>query len=143
MKAILVVTCAAILHVGGPIEPHPSWAQKRPAHKAPEPRRFVAPPALESATDRTAIIRWAVNAGGGTAKHYGIVHYGKDPSNLDRTARSPIRWNPQLPGMTYRVRIEGLNPGTTYYFTVDAAQADGVTVGPTSSPQSFTTRPST
>jgi hypothetical protein len=31
--------------------------------------------------------------------------------------------------MTYRVRIDGLTPGTTYYFTVDAAQADGIGMG--------------
>jgi hypothetical protein len=140
MKPILL-TVAITMVVTGAMAPRSTWARKRPAGKATERRRIVTPPALESATDSTAIIRWTVNAGGGTAKHYGIVHYGADPSSLDRIAKSPIRWNPRLPEMIYRVRIEGLTPGTTYYFTVDAAQADGVGVGPTSSPQSFTTRP--
>jgi hypothetical protein len=43
--------------------------------------------------------------------------------------------------MTYRVRIDGLTPGTTYYFTVDAAQADGIGVGLKSPVSHFTTRP--
>lgn len=43
--------------------------------------------------------------------------------------------------MTYRVRIDGLTPGTTYYFTVDAAQADGIGVGLKSPVSQFTTRP--
>ena len=44
--------------------------------------------------------------------------------------------------MTYRVRIDGLTAGTTYYFTVDAAQADGIGMGLKRSPvNQFTTRP--
>jgi purple acid phosphatase-like protein len=88
-----------------------------------------------------AIIRWTVDTGGGTVKHYGIVRYGTDPRNLDHTARSPNRWVRSLPDMTYRVRIDGLTPGTTYYFTVDAAQADGIAMGLKSPVKQFTTRP--
>jgi chitodextrinase len=140
MKPILLAVAITAV-INGALAPHPAWAHKRPASKVTERRRIITPPALESATDSTAIIRWTVNAGGGTAKHFGIIHYGTDPSSLDQTATSPIRWNPQVPQMTYRVRVEGLTPATTYYFTVDAAQADGVGVGPTSALQSFTTRP--
>jgi len=43
--------------------------------------------------------------------------------------------------MTYRVRINGLTAGTTYYFTVDAAQADGIGMGLKSRVNQFTTRP--
>jgi phosphodiesterase/alkaline phosphatase D-like protein len=106
-----------------------------------ERRQIVTGPALESATHDTAIIRWTANTGRGTATHYGIVRYGTDPSNLDRTARSPNRWTRSLPNMTYRVRIDGLTPGTTYYFTVDAAQADSISMGLKSPVNRFTTRP--
>jgi hypothetical protein len=41
--------------------------------------------------------------------------------------------------MTYRVMIEGLMPGTTYYFTVDAAHADGIGMGLKSPVNQFTT----
>jgi hypothetical protein len=97
--------------------------------------------ALESATDNTAIIRWTANTGRGTAKHYGIVRYGTAPGRLDHTAKSPIRWNPSLPDIVYRVRIDGLAPGTTYYYTVDAEQADGTGIGLKSPVSQFTTRP--
>jgi hypothetical protein len=43
--------------------------------------------------------------------------------------------------MTYRVRVNGLAPGTTYYFAVDAAEANGIGTGLTSPGDQFTTRP--
>jgi hypothetical protein len=48
-------------------------------------------PALESATDSSAIIRWTTNNPGGTDLHYAMVHYGAAPQNLARTSRSPIK----------------------------------------------------
>jgi hypothetical protein len=119
----------------------PAAARQRPASSGSERGQIVAEPALESATQNTAIIRWTASTGRGTTVHYGIVRYGTDPEHLDQTARSPNRWSKSLPNMTYRVRIDGLAPGTTYYFTVDAAQADGVGVGLKSSVNRFTTRP--
>jgi hypothetical protein len=44
-----------------------------------------------------------------------------------------------MPDVTYRVRIDGLTPGTTYYFIVDAALADGIGMGLKSSVNQFTT----
>ena len=123
------------------IASHVTVAQQRPAGNGSERGQIVIEPALESATHNIAIIRWTATTGRGTAKHYGIVRYGTDPVNLDRTARSPNRWNQSLPIMTYRVRIDGLTPGTTYYFTVDAAQADGIGMGLKSSVNQFTTHP--
>src|SRR5882724_4454133 len=102
---------------------HPTAAQQRTAEKRFERREIIAGPALESATQNTAIVRWTVDKGGGTRKHYGIVRYGTDPRNLDHTSRSTIRWIPSQPNMTYRVRIDGLTPGTTYYYAVDASLA--------------------
>jgi hypothetical protein len=135
------LTIAITVVVNSLIASHPAAAQQRAAADRSARRQIVSAPALESATDNTAIIRWTANGGGGTARHYGIVRYGTDPRNLDQTATSPNRWNRSLPNMTYRVRIDGLTPGTTYYFTVDAAQADGIGMGLKSRVNQFTTRP--
>jgi hypothetical protein len=137
----VLLRVAITVVVNSLIASHPAAAQQRPAGNGSERRQIVTGPALESATHNTAIIRWTANTARGTAKHYGIVRYGTDPTNLDQTARSPNRWNQSLPNMTYRVRIDGLTPGTTYYFTVDAAQADGIGMGLKSPVNRFTTRP--
>ena len=140
MKPVLL-TVAITVDVNSLIASHPTAAQQRTAGKRFERREIIAGPALESATQNTAIIRWTVDSGGGTRIHYGIVRYGTDPGNLDHTARSPIRWIRTLPNMLYRVRIDGLTPGTTYYYAVDAAHADGVPFGLKSPVNRFTTRP--
>jgi len=57
-----------------------------PAHKAVQ---LAAGPELESATDSSAIIRWTAINPGGTALHYGVVHYGTDARNLTQVAQSP------------------------------------------------------
>jgi hypothetical protein len=116
-------------------------AQPRAVASGSEGRHIVDGPALESATATTAIVRWTANTRRGTATHYGIVRYGTKGEHLDHTARSPTRWNQSLPGVVYRVRLDGLTPGTTYYFTVDAAQADGIGLGLKSPVRQFTTPP--
>jgi hypothetical protein len=130
----------AITGVVSLILSQPTAAQQRPSGNTVERRQIVTGPALESATQNTAIIRWTANTAGGTVTHYGLVRYGTDRGNLDHTARSPNRWTRSLPNMTYRVRIDGLTAGTTYYFTVDVAQADGIGVGLKSPVKQFTTR---
>jgi hypothetical protein len=127
--------------VNSVIASHAAAMQQLPAGNRSERRQIVTAAALESATHNTAIIRWTANTGRGTAKHYGVVRYGTDPGHLDHTATSPNRWNQSLPNMVYRVRIDGLTPGTTYYFVVDAAQADGIGMGLKSRVRRFTTRP--
>ena len=49
---------------------------------------------------------------GGSPVHYGVVHYGLDPRNLNETAKSPIRVNPSHASATFRVRLDDLKPGT-------------------------------
>jgi purple acid phosphatase-like protein len=137
---LLTVAITTVV-VSSLIASQPTAAQQRPAGSGFERRQIVTGPALESATQNTAIIRWTANTVGGTVTHYGIVRYGTDRRNLDHTARSPNRSTRSLPNMTYRVRIDGLTPGTTYYFTVDAAQADGIGMGLKSSVNQFTTHP--
>jgi hypothetical protein len=119
---------------------HPTAAQPRPAGEPAERMQITEGPVLESATDHSAIIRWTTNTGGGTVTHYGVVQYGTDPKHLSQTAKSPNRWNKNLPYVIYRVRVDGLQPGTTYYYTVDSTQADGTSIGVKSTVNQFTTR---
>jgi hypothetical protein len=139
MKRVLLTVAIAVV-VNSLIASHPAAAQQRLGSNGSERGQIVTEPALESATDNTAIIRWTANTGRGTATRYGIVRFGTNPRNLDQTARSPTRWNQNLPNMTYRVRIDGLKPETIYYFTVDAAQADGIGMGLKSRVNRFMTR---
>ena len=107
---------------------------KRAAHV-----QITQGPSIELARNDSAIIRWTSNNPGGTDEHLGIVHYGTDPQNLNRTAKSPIRLNQSHSDTVFRVRVPGLNPKTTYYYTVDSMQATGKSDGVKSPVKQFTT----
>jgi phosphodiesterase/alkaline phosphatase D-like protein len=109
---------------------------------APTPNlaQLTAGPELESANERMAIIRWTTTNPGGTDLHYGIVHYGTDAVNLTRVAKSPNRRNPSHSSMIFRVRVAGLNPQTTYYYTVESTGATDVSDGVSSPVRTFKTR---
>lgn len=94
-------------------------------------------PALELFRNNEAIIRWTSTNPGGTDEHFGIVHYGTDPDHLTERAKSHIRLNQNHPYTVFRVRVEGLKPGTTYYYTVDSMQAAGESDGVKSSVKHF------
>src|SRR6266850_7228528 len=70
------------------------------------------------------VIRWEVNNPGGLPVHYGVVHYGADPKNLNQTAKNPIRLNPYHPSTVFRVSLYDLSPRTTYYYTVESMDSD-------------------
>jgi len=108
-----------------------------PTHKAAQ---LTEGPELESATDTSAIIRWTTINPGGTALHYGVVHYGTDAKNLTQVAQSPNRRNPSHPDMTFRVRIMGLSSNTTYYYKVESTGATGASDGVSSSMKTFKTQ---
>ena len=117
-----------------------SQAERGARKKQAPGARIVTAPELEHATPTTAIIRFTANTAGGTVRHFGIVRFGRHPRNLDSTAMSPLRWTKaSAPNVTYRVRIDGLAPETTYYYVVDAAQADGKAMGLKSPVSAFTT----
>jgi hypothetical protein len=96
-------------------------------------------PELESAKYGLVIITWTSNNPGGSDEHWGVVHYGTDPKDLSQTARSHIRLNQKHPETVFRVRVNGLQPETTYYYTVDSAQANGRSDGVKSPVRHFTT----
>jgi Purple acid Phosphatase, N-terminal domain len=68
--------------------------------------------------DDLAIIRWTTNSPGGSDDHFAVIHYGTDPMKLSQTAKSHIRLNRGHPQTIFRVRLDGLKPQTTYYYTV-------------------------
>jgi Purple acid Phosphatase, N-terminal domain len=94
-------------------------------------------PSLESFRNNEAIIRWTSNNPGGTDEHYGIVQYGTDPKDLNQTAKGHIRLNREHPTTVFRVRLPDIKPGTTYYYKVDSAEADGTRDGIKSSVYHF------
>jgi hypothetical protein len=95
-------------------------------------------PALESVKYNTAIIRWKSNNPGGSDEHFGVVHYGIDPQDLSQVAKSHIRLNQNHAETVFRVRVDGLKPQTTYYYTVDSMQASGGSDAVRSSVNHFT-----
>ncbi len=110
-----------------------------PAKKAARVR-ITRGPELELANSNSAIIRWTSNNPGGSDEHYGVVTYGTVPGNLKETAKSHIRLNQNHSYTVFRVRIEGLKPRTTYYYTVDSMEANGTRDGVKSPIKRFTTR---
>ena len=107
-----------------------------------EPVRITEGPEVERTTDTWAIIRWTTTKAGGTSLRYGVVHYGTDPHALSQTAKSPNRLNPALPSMTFRVQMNRLKPGQTYYYRVESVNALDIAEGPESPVSQFTTEQS-
>lgn len=101
--------------------------------------RIIDGPSTERVDPDFAIIRWTVNTPGGSPVRYGVVRYGTDPRNLNQLAKSPIRLNPGHPVTVFRVRVPGLKPRTTYYYTVDSMEANGTSDGVKSGVRQFTT----
>jgi len=110
------------------------------AQQGSNPSQVEARPTIESVTDTLGFISWTTPNPGGTILHYAIVHYGTDPNHLEFTAKSPTRINPSHSEMVFRVRMDGLEPGTTYYYKVSSQQATGAPDPLTSGMNKFTTR---
>ena len=102
--------------------------------------RITEGPTLESSTDTSAILRWATNSAQGTTVRYGVVHFGVDPRDLRQVAKSQNRWNRGLPSMTYRVWVDNLEPGLTYYYWVEFTDANGARQGADGVVHQFTTQ---
>jgi len=119
LKLAMVVTVGSLLHST------PAATQVSATTDKAVRVRITQGPEIERADPDFAIIRWTSNNPGGSPEHYGIVHYGTDPKKLSQTAKSPIRLNPGHSYTVFRVRIDGLKPRTTYYYTVDSIEANG------------------
>jgi hypothetical protein len=96
-------------------------------------------PALELARGDLAIVRWTTNNPGGTDDHFAVVHYGTTSTDLSQTAKSHIRLNRFHQDTLFRVRMDGLSPKTTYYYTVTTTESNGKGDGEESPVNHFTT----
>jgi phosphodiesterase/alkaline phosphatase D-like protein len=136
-RLLLILAVAAC---GTVLSSRPGAAQVAARVKQPGRVHITQGPALESAQDNWAIITWTSNNPGGSDEHFGVVHYGTDPKNLTQTAKSHIRLNPGHSYTVFRVRVDGLSPKTTYYYTVDSANASNASDGVISPVKTFTTQ---
>ncbi len=118
----------------------PVAAQVAPTTKKATSVKITQGPEIEQANSYLTIIRWTTNNPGGSPEHYGVVHYGTNPKDLSQTAKSPIRVNPGHPDTVFRVRIQGLQAGTTYYYKVDSMEANGKGDGVASEVKTFKTK---
>jgi phosphodiesterase/alkaline phosphatase D-like protein len=135
----LLLTLAITIAAGSLLSADPVAAQVLPPAKKAERVEITKGPELESATNHLTIIRWTTNNPGGADVHYGIVHYGTDPKDLSQTAKNPIRLNQGHSHTIFRVRIDDLQPRTTYYYRVTSEGSDGKSDGVKSAVNKFTT----
>lgn len=96
-------------------------------------------PSLELFRNNEAIIRWASNNPGGPDEHFGVVTYGVDPHQLNHVAKSHVRLNQGHPQTIFRVRLEDIKPGTTYYYMIGSMGASSAKDNLTSAVYHFTT----
>jgi hypothetical protein len=120
----------------------PGATQESPTTKEAARVRITQGPEIERVDPNLAIIRWTSNNPGGSPEHYGVVHYGTDPKDLSQTAKSHIRLNPNHSYTVFRVLMDDLKPGTTYYYTVDSIEPAGKSDGVKSEVNHFTTEAS-
>ena len=133
LKLVMTLTAASLIFA------IPAATQLSPTTKKAATVRITEGPKIERADPNFAIITWTSNNPGGTPEHEGIVRYGTDPKNLSQTAKSPNRLNPGHPYTVFRVRMPGLTPKTTYYYTVASAEPNGKSDGVKSPVKHFTT----
>ena len=136
----LLLTVALMVMMGGAFYVTSTVAQLSSTTKKAASVEITQGPEIERADSYLTILRWTTNNPGGSPQHYGVVHYGTDPKDLSQTAKSPIRLNPDHAETVFRVRIDGLQPKTTYYYTVDSMEANGTGDGVKSTVKHFTTR---
>ncbi len=135
----LLLKLAITVAVGCLLSSDPMPAQTSPTTQKAARVRITEGPELELAKEYLTVIRWTTNNPGGSPVHYGIVRYGTDPKNLSQTAKSPIRLNPDHQSTIFRVRMDGLKPGTTYYYKVGSMEANSTDDGMKSTVKQFTT----
>ena len=92
-------------------------------------------PVIEGVGDSWAVIAWTTNEGSSS-----VFHYGTDQNNLNQTAQQDYQKSESSQGANHRVRIDNLQPGTTYYFKVDSGQAQQTGTTTSSNVGQFTTK---
>lgn len=118
-RALPILVQAILLSIG-------IWAQGE--DQSTPDVKITHGPVVELITDSTAQIAWSTNVNAGT-----LLHFGVDPQHLDHTASMP--WG----GLTHRVVLRNLQPGTKYYFEAESAQAQDTGTYAKAPASSFTT----
>jgi hypothetical protein len=136
---ILLQKLAITVTVGSLLFSSPTLSQVLPSAEKAARVEITQEPALQLAGDDLAIIRWTANNPGGADDHFGVVYYGTDLKELNRTAKSHVRVNRGHPETIFRVRVDGLKPRTTYYYVVTSMESDGKSDGVMSPVNQFTT----
>lgn len=96
--------------------------------------QIVNGPVVEDVGNNYAVVAWTTNDGSSS-----FVHYGTDRNNLSQTAQTDYvdtdkgNQSGHLNPATHRVRVDNLQPGTTYFFVVDSTDGDN-TSGEAKSP---------
>jgi Purple acid Phosphatase, N-terminal domain len=94
-----------------------------------DPVKITNGPVVEYVTDTKAQIAWSTNVNSGT-----MLFYGENPDFLDKTASMP--WG----GITHRVQLKDLKPGTKYYFRAESGKGQGTGTTATAQVKSFQTK---
>jgi len=140
VKLAITVAAGSLFSNSLAAQVNPYSAKELPPARKATRVHITQGPELELAKDTWAIIRWTSNNPGGSDEHYGVVHYGANPKELSQTAKSHIRLNRNHSYTIFRVRVDGLTPRTTYYYTADSMEANGTSDGVKSTVNHFTTR---
>src|SRR5882672_2631120 len=135
----LVLRLAITAAVGSLLCSNPTAAQIVPPAKKAARVEITKGPEVELSKSHLTVIRWTTNNPGGSDVHYGVVSYGTDPKELTQMAKNPITVNQGHPQSTFRVHVRGLEPRTTYYYTVTSMESNGKSDGLTSKVSKFTT----
>jgi phosphodiesterase/alkaline phosphatase D-like protein len=138
MNKLFLILAIAAVSGSAPFQQR-AVAQIPPPAKRTTHVQITEGPAPETARDTWAIIRWTSDNPGGMDEHFGVVHYGTDPKDLSQTAKGHIRLNRNHTYTVFRVSLDGLKPGTTYYYTVGSMGAGGADDGVKSTVAQFTT----
>src|ERR1700724_3039178 len=150
MKSLHVNGLLLILAVPGPVgsllfanstaaQTTPYGAQEMPPANNAARVQIPEGPTLESFRNGEAITTGSSNNPGGGGEPFGIVSYGTDRNQLNQMAKSHIRLNRNHSYTVFRVRVDGLKPGITYYYMVDSMGGDGTRDGVESTVYHFTT----
>src|SRR5215470_9076556 len=92
-------------------------------------------PVVEGVGDTWAVVAWTTNEGSSS-----VLHYGTDPNNMNQTAQQDYQKSQSSQGANHRVRMDNLQPGTTYYFKVDSGQGQQSGTKASSNVGQFTTK---
>src|SRR6266481_9989148 len=136
MKLFKNIAVAGLAATLGP------WAiaQATPSSSAPtasqsQAVQLVGTPKVEHVDDNSAQVAWSTNA-----KSSSTVHYGTSASSLTQTAQAAWGGDTNKWSTVHRVKIQGLQPNTTYYYQVDSGQAQGTGTEAKGSVMSFQTK---